>query len=66
MTDKQLFEEVLNRFQQQYKFEINRPYNDGYIELFKNGDSLGGMNPEGYNLLCNLLRLCNMLKDELR
>lgn len=65
MNDKQLFNEVLERFQQQYGFEVERPYNDGYIELIKDGDVLGGMNTDGYNLLYNLTRLCRTLKDEL-
>jgi len=65
MTDKELFNEVLDKFQKQYGFEVERPYNDGYIELIQNGDSIGGMNTDGYNLLYNLSRLCRMLKDEL-
>lgn len=65
MNDKQLFNEVLERLQQQYDFEVERPYNDGYIELIKDGDVLGGMNTDGYNLLYNLTRLCRTLKDEL-
>ena len=66
MNDKELFNAVLERFQKQYGFEVDRPYNDGYIELTKDGDSLGGMNTDGYNLLYNLTRLCRTLKDELR
>ena len=65
MNDKQLFNEVLERFQQQYDFEVEHPYNDGYIEIVKDGEIIGGMNTDGYNLLYNLTRLCRTLKDEL-
>jgi len=65
MTDRELFEEVLNRFQKQYRFEIEHPYGDAYFELKKNEEVIGGMNPEGYNLLYNLFKLCKLLQREL-
>ena len=66
MTDRELFEEVLKRFEEQYRLRIDRPYSDGYFELVdEGGNNLGGMNSDGYNLLFNLSRLCALLKDEL-
>ena len=66
MTDKDLFEEVLKNFQDNYKLKIEKPNNDCYIIINDNsGSYLGEMNYSGYNLLYNLTRLCDILKFEL-
>ena len=65
MSEKELFNEVLKYFEENYKLTIERPYNDGYI-IIKNGtEEIGDFNSDGYNLLRNLSELCNILKREL-
>lgn len=65
MGEKELFEEVLNKFKDKYNFEIKHPYDDSYFEIYKNDRNIGGMNPSGYNLLRNLKELCSLLEAEL-
>ena len=69
MADMELFNEVLKRFEEQYSLTVERPY-PYYPTIIqvKNeaGRVVGEMNTEGYNLLFNLKRLCDMLEDELR
>lgn len=65
MSEKELFNEVLKFFENEYRLTIKRPYNDGYMEFFKDGKSIGGLNFDGYNLLRNLSELCAILESEL-
>ena len=66
MTDKELFEEVLARFQESYKaIKIEHPYNDSYMVFTINGKALGGLNPEGHNLLYCLCELTKIYEVEL-
>lgn len=67
MCDQDLFEMVLNRFVEKYHITLERPYNDGYM-IFKlrNGEVLGEFNSDGYNLLRNLRKLCEVFSTELR
>ena len=60
-----IFMKVLVTFVSQYDLTINFPYSDSYFELIKNGKVIGGMNPDGHNLLYCLTELCEILKDEL-
>ena len=66
MTDKELFNAVLDRFCEEYGLKIERPYGDGYFVVKKGKAEIGGMNQDGYNLLCNLSKLCRILEFELR
>ena len=67
MTDYELFNAVLDRLSEFHRLTIVRPYGDQVIEIKNHyGRSLGMMNPDGYNLLYNLTRVCKMLEDELR
>lgn len=66
MREKELFDEILNCFIEQYRLEIKYPYNDGYMEIRKDDKFLGSFNRDGYNLLFNLSRLCDVLNGELR
>lgn len=61
MNDKELFEEILNRIAASQKLEIKRPYNDCYIEIYKNGINLGCLNYEGHNLAFNVYKLGSIL-----
>ena len=65
MNDRELFDEVLARFEEQYGLYIERPYDDRCTFIFKKDEELGFMNTDGYNLLYNLTRLCDILKEEL-
>ena len=62
---KHLFLRTLYSLVNEYEAEVDYPYEDSYFEIIKNGKVIGGMNPDGYNLLYNLTRLCEILKDEL-
>lgn len=66
MSEKELFNEVLNYFVDNYHLEIERPYNDGYMIIKQGNRELGDFNSDGYNLLSNLSNLCKILKSELR
>lgn len=66
MTDYEIFDAVLERLSEQYRLTVIRPYGDGYFILKKDEKELGGMNPDGFNLLYNLTRLCKMLEEELK
>ena len=66
MTDRELFDTILNRFADQYGLEISHPYDTEYFEIHRHGEYLGGMNPDGYNLLANISTLSSVLKDLLR
>ena len=69
MSDIEIFIQVLERLAEQYRLTIVRPDGDQYFELFESGKlggMIGAMNPDGYNLLHNLSRLCKMLEGKLR
>lgn len=66
MNDKELFNEVLANLVDTYGIEVDRAFGDSYLVFRKDDDIIGEMNPSGYNLLANLTKLCNILKDELR
>lgn len=66
MTDFEIFMAVLERLTEQYRLTVIRPDGDQYFELKKDERMLGAMNPDGYNLLTNLTRLCRMLEEEMR
>lgn len=65
MGEKELFNETLKYFTDNYNLEIEHPYNDGYIVIKKDGKELGDFNSDGYNLLYNLKRLIEVLEYEL-
>ena len=65
MTDKELFNEVLNSFIKKYNLDIIHPYNDSYIKIYQNEKMIGDLNSDGYCLLRNLSVLCMMLEHEL-
>lgn len=62
MTEKELFKEVLDNLTNKYNLTVERPYNDEYIVIKKDNETLGEFNTSGYNLLYNLKRLCNTLE----
>lgn len=62
MTEKELFKEVLDNLTNKYNLTVERPYNDEYIVIKKDNETLGEFNTSGYNLLYNLKRLCNALE----
>lgn len=67
MSDKELFEEVVKRFAEKYNVVVETPYDDGYrIFKLKSGYELGDFNSDGYNLLHNLTKLCNIFRHELK
>ena len=67
MTDKELFEEVFNRFVERYNIIVERPYNNNYVVLkLRSGYVIGEFNYDGYNLLYNLDRLCKVFEYEMR
>lgn len=67
MTDKELFEEVFNRFVERYNVIVERPYNNNYVVLkLRSGYVIGEFNYDGYNLLYNLDRLCKVFEYEMR
>lgn len=63
--EKEIFNNTLKHFTEQYGLTIKYPYNDSYLEIYKNNNNLGGLNPSGYNLLRNLRELCSILEQEL-
>lgn len=65
MSEKELFNEVLQYFVDYYRLTIERPYNDGYMIIKRGNEEIGSFNSDGYNLLRNLSQLCNTLKGEL-
>lgn len=65
MSENEIFDIVLKKFMEEYNFTITHPYDDTYFEIIKNGNSIGGMNPSGYNLLHNLKTICQLLENEL-
>lgn len=66
MNDRELFDKILERFVDTYGLEVSHPYYTEYLEISHHGEQLGGMNPDGYNLLANLTTLCSILGDLLR
>jgi len=65
MSDRELFDAVLERFEFQYGLYIERPYDDGCTFIFKDGEDIASFNVDGYCLLRNLTVLCESLKEEL-
>ena len=66
MTDKELFEEVMKRFVNDYKVVVECPYNDGYkVFKLRSGYEIGAFNSDGFNLLYNLNKLCKIFEYEL-
>ena len=65
INEKEMFQKLLGYFLDKYDLELKRPYGDSYICIYRGNDMIGEMNYEGYNLLYNLKRLCDILKDEL-
>ena len=67
MSDKELFEEVFNRFVERYNVIVERPYNNNYVVLkLRSGYVIGEFNYDDYNLLYNLDRLCKIFEYEMR
>lgn len=65
MSDRELFDAVLERFESQYGLYIERPYDDGCTFIFKDCEEIASFNIDGYCLLRNLTVLCESLKEEL-
>ena len=65
MSDNELFFAVVSRLEYQYGLDIERPYDNGCMIIFKNNEEIGCMNSDGYNLLSNLTTLCGILEGEL-
>lgn len=61
MNDRELFLETLTRIAIQNNLDLEWPYGDGYFELKKNGNTLGGFNYSGYNFGYNIMRLGRLL-----
>jgi hypothetical protein len=66
MNDHDVFEIVLANLVERYHLELTHPYNDGYFDVCKGNRYLGGMNPDGNNLLANITMLSAILESELR
>ena len=66
MNEKELFNEVLKFFTEQYNLTVERPYSGGYIVIFdKNNNEILSFNSSGYNLLYNLFNLCDAIRRNL-
>lgn len=63
MNEKELFEKVLDKIVERYELRVERPYNDGYIELYSGDENLGGMNYDGFSLLSNIGKLYSICMD---
>lgn len=61
-TEKHIFDDVLEQFQIQYPHRNIKYSYETCIEV----DGELEFNTDGYNLLYNLKRLCDVLQDELR
>lgn len=61
MTDKELFEQILDQLKVSNNIDVERPFGDTYIELKKNGHYLGDMNYGGYNLAYCIYKLGKIL-----
>ena len=61
MNEKELFDDVIDYFLVEYNLTLKSPNTDGYIDILKDGKSIGGFTYSNYNLLKNLTNLCNIL-----
>lgn len=63
MTERELFEEVLNKIAEREHLRIEKPYsNCQYLELYSGDKLLGGFNPDGYSLLFNIGKLYHVCR----
>ena len=62
VSEKELFEQVLNVVAAHHNLTVERPYKDcpGYIKVYHEGELLGEMNYDGYLLIYNCGRLYKM------
>ena len=59
--EETIFKEVVEATSERFGLEVQKPYNNGYLEFYRNGKKLGGINPQGTNLLYNCKRLAEEL-----
>lgn len=67
MNEQKLFALIFEHFQNKYghaNLEMVNPYGPKRTIVSMNGEMI--FNTDGYNLLYNLTRLCDALKEELR
>lgn len=65
MKDKELFETILTRIQEQNaRIKIDFPYEDTYFTVYVNDEFVGEMNYGAHTLTYNLMKLGQILNTE--
>lgn len=66
MNEKEILGAVISCFAKAYGLQVTQPYKDGYT-VFRDdsGKEIDSINFDGYNLLYNLTKLCELLNAEL-